>query len=136
MKYRIAALVILISGPLLGQTGEHYVSNYCDCYIDSTIKNESQPTPFTPTHSEVDSAEVALRRTRLNIWGILNSTGDSLKDYNNKLNLYIRIYRGYYTEDGDKILWIDADFEDQNATWVIYYDLKTKEFYNFRSAKD
>jgi hypothetical protein len=130
--YLIILFTLILSVSVFGQScsipivafgiREHYITPLIDCYIDSEEINKGGPNPFTPTHAEVDSAEMGLRRN------------DSLKillDWR-----YVRNYRGFINEKEHKTLGLyfyNKPGENGIATTGgpqgVYFDLVAKIFY-------
>jgi len=102
------------------------MENECDCFIypggNDTTKS------FTPTHAQIDTAEVAIR-LRIDTRNPPSNMHDLVRL---GLDQFERHYHGTINKDGHKELRIHGvNKSNPNEVWVTYYDLTTNKLYNF-----
>ncbi|MGP8215725.1 MAG: hypothetical protein ACLQQ4_09205 [Bacteroidia bacterium] len=125
-KIGLLCLLLILTANLFGQKAEHYMENDCDCFIypggNDTTKS------FTPTHTEIDSAESAIRE----------KISQKLHPDNMRILVQLglvnfeRHYHGTINKNGHKELRIHGvNKSNPNQVWVTYFDLTDKKLYNF-----
>ncbi|MEK6480609.1 hypothetical protein WJR50_23900 [Catalinimonas sp. 4WD22] len=120
-KYLICLKIILINVPTFGQSmmAEHFESENFDCAIfPKEYADFIDEKRFTPTRSEIELAEEALRSDLKKInRKLVNQDGTKYNPIiHQNLKKYKRQYFGYLDEDGNRILLINAFWREDKSS--------------------